>query len=800
MHNSIDPLELLARTDKWTVGGGAATMYAPSFPKQVDTPGYWDEAYFADIRLERLFGIMVLDEAGAPVRLSRAVRRWRPDRLTQIYALHGQPGVMLVEERVVTRSNVFSTRLSFTTSEPETVRLNLMMWSMQPAQTLTTGPQVKTRTNCSDVKRSEYGISYTHQIRYGSDPEAPADVYGWGTKSSTGRTRKRPANSSDPDGIHSLYVTMAADRLPESGAVHLCETTDTAPLYELSVFPEKFQNGMLRGEHAGQAGWNQDGLVHLALHYNIRVRPNETERVTFGAGVALSPERAARSLVSAMSGDVVQRSTEDWYSYFDSVPLFECSDPYLQTAYWYRWYGLRLHTVDFRNDMPAHVHTCLPGPCVFEGPDRFRNHISYSAQCHARETSWMQDRAVAMGSIENFFASQNTDSESEERGAIPGHLMMWRRGRGFYHTDWGTAALQIYHLTNDEAFVRRVYPGMARYADYCERIRDADGSGMIDVCDQGETGQEYMSRYLFASESADQWHPFRIKGIDATCYIFSLYSTLSVFAGIMEFQGEAQRWKRLADKTRLAVRETMWDSSQGIFKDVDPETHALSPYAAAVGFYPLLYGITTEQQLVPMLNQLSNADRFGTPYGIPGVPVNDPYFDESGSWKGKRTNCPWNGRVWPMASSHVADGLARVARQISSRAIPEAREFLNRYIRMLFFEGDVKRPNCFEHYNPRTGKPSLYRGIDDYQHSWIVDLIIRHAAGVQPEPGPRGGVVIDPLPFDIEQLNLQRVPVRGHLIGLRWGYGDGFVVTVDGKVRARLDKPQKVEINLNARK
>ena len=80
-----------------------------------------------------------------------------------------------------------------------------------------------------------------------------------------------------------------------------------------------------------------------------------------------------------MAGDVVATSRADWEAYFASVPAFTCSDPYLETAYWYRWYGLRLLTVDVRAGQ-------LPYPCVFEGIGAFRSHITYSAQCHLRET------------------------------------------------------------------------------------------------------------------------------------------------------------------------------------------------------------------------------------------------------------------------------------------------------------------------------------------------------------------------------------------------------------------------------
>ena len=45
-----------------------------------------------------------------------------------------------------------------------------------------------------------------------------------------------------------------------------------------------------------------------------------------------------------------------WRDYFASVPQFSSSDPHLNAAYWYRWYGLRLNTVDIP-ELPLRNHS-----------------------------------------------------------------------------------------------------------------------------------------------------------------------------------------------------------------------------------------------------------------------------------------------------------------------------------------------------------------------------------------------------------------------------------------------------------
>jgi hypothetical protein len=176
--------------------------------------------------------------------------------------------------------------------------------------------------------------------------------------------------------------------------------------------------------------------------------------------------------------------------------------------------------------------------------------------------------------------------------------------------------------------------------------------------------------------------------------------------------------------------------------------------------------------------------------------VDDPNFSAEAEWKGKRTNCPWNGRVWPMTTSHVAEALCHAARTLDSELRPAAAELIRRFVRMLFHNGDPKRPNCYEHYNPYTGTPSLYRGVDDYQHSWLVHLILSQIVGVQLEPGSGGALVVDPLPAGLTYFRAEGIFLRGHRVDVLWDSADGFAVYVDGQQRAYEAALTRVEVAL----
>jgi hypothetical protein len=734
----VDPLEELRRPDKWFLGGGQALLWAPPFPAFLDWPGFWDEAHYYDHAVERPFTIALLDRAGRAISLRPLSRDWRPSELTSAW----MAGDLLVSERkCLLPQDVLVSELSIWNPTDTAAVVRPVVYTLQRTAP-SRGDHLVT-----DVEFDGSAFSYVKR------------------QTLTLRAQELPE--------FSYTVVLGADRQPESYAAQLSEWNSLRPEWQLTPFRERMTQGSL-GNDLALSGWNDDGVVYLGLQYGMELAPESRGRLVVGCAIG---NELGQLLLRP-----VELSQESWRDFFAGVPQLQAGEPFLQRYWWYRWFGLRLNAITRPGQLARH-------PFVAEGIAQFRNHISYSAQCHVLESRWLPDLELARGSILNFVENQGVN------GAYPGNIYAQLVNRAdMYHVNWGRMVRELYAVQPDDGFLRTVYPSLLRYGQFLDDERDPEGCHLYDVVNQGETGQEYMSRYQAVDPKADHWGAFRLKGVDATVYAYELQRTLAWMATLLGHAQDAIYWTAQANATRQAVLQRMWDPALEMFTDLNPETGQRTGIKAAVGFYPFMADIAAAEHLGAVRKHLLNPQEFWLPYPVPASSADDPYFSPWANWKGKRESCPWNGRVWPMTNSHVCDALARAGQELDASLQPYAAELIRRFIHMMFFDGDVARPNCFEHYNPLTGQPSTYRGIDDYQHSWVADLLVRYLAGVQPQPD--GTVLIHPLPFDVGFFSLANLRVRGHELAVDWSADGGFRIMLDGREAHQSAVRQRLELRL----
>jgi len=741
-----DPFELLARTDKWQLSAGEGLVFAPPFPVWLDVPGFWDEAHLFEYPLQPLFTVTFLDAAGAELRLVPGARRWTPAALEVPY-LPVAGGIEAVETRVVLPGFVVGSEWALRNTGLEPAHLHAVAWTTAPGD------------------------------------EVPAGSVGWSSVELAWPRRVVDRKGQALDLLLKLALARGTDTW---GAVR-SEATANHPRFALTPFWDRWdprRGGLAcRGD---LGGISDAGLVYLGVHRALEIPPGGVARLAVALRVepdlprtaAPRPDAAAPRKASSFSA----ASRSSWEEFLADVPVFRCSDPYFERYWAYRWYGLRLCGI-------AGGWGNYAAPTVCEGVGYFHQPIAYSAQCHLRELRWNRDPEPARGVLRCFVAHQRLD------GSFPGRVYANHLEEAdFYHADWGGALLALDAVHPNDAFLREVLPALERYAEWLLATRDAQRMHLYDVVDQYETGQEYMSRYQAVDPDADLygWESrIRLKGVDVTVYAYSLFRALALLAPRGGLDGE--RWRREAEATAQAVRKRMWDPGSGMFSDVNPATGRRTRVKAAVCFYPYATDLVGAEHLPGFAQNLFDARAFWTPFPVPSSGLQDPLFDADAAWKGKRHNCPWNGRVWPMANSHVAEAIAAVALGPVPALRAHLAEFITKFVRMLFWDGDASRPNSYEHYHPVSGRPSAYRGVDDYQHSWINDLIVRYVVGVR--PAGEGRFVVDPMPCVLDGLEARGLPMQGARIDVV-REGERLAVLVGGREAGRGRVGDAIEVTL----
>lgn len=744
-----DIIKRLSRRDKWYLGGANRLLWAPPFPNHLDSPGFWDEAHYYNFELKPLFTWTLLDDDGAEIELTQVRRLWDPTRLRQEYRASTKGvSIRVVEQKTVLPNDVALSEIILKHSGGRSVKLHAVAWTIQEHE------PSKNTSWLEDVDYRAGTISFRRHLRPSVSPQLE------------------------------VACTFGLSRPCRSYSINLSERTACQRHWKLTPWTDSFAVGRLPGDKK-LTGAHADGIVYMAVHRELQLRPRTETRFSVGFAVSPTSQESHNHLSAAIhQKEPCALSNVSWRDHFDAVPFFECSDDFLTTYYWYRWYGLKLNT-------EYGTEGNYKRPFVCEGIGYFRAPISYSAPGHMLENRWMHDAALAQGSLLTFIDNQRED------GGFRGYIdVNHYRQEMFYHANWGRALLQLDVLHPSLEYLEAVYDGLANYAAYFDRERDEEVSGLYDIDNHYETGQEYMHRYVAVDPHADQDHwgnVFRLKGVDVSVYVYELKCALAIVADRLGKPDAAELWRLEAGRTKTGILQKMWDPIDEMFYDVDPKTGARTRVKAATCFYPYFTDLVDATHRNGLTRHLLNPREFWTRFPVPSSSCDDEFFSAVPEWKGKRMNCPWNGRVWPMTNSHIAEALATAALTYDDQILrTRTAEFISKYVRMMFFRGDPTRPNCFEHYNPFTGQPSTYRGIDDYQHSWVNDLLIKYVCGIRPE---EFSVLIDPFPFGLSRFVIDDVIVRGRRLKVKLS-GKRFSVWLDGKHHAEsaLGHPIQVQI------
>ncbi|MEI6807644.1 MAG: trehalase family glycosidase [bacterium] len=561
--------------------------------------------------------------------------------------------------------------------------------------------------------------------------------------------------------------------------------------------------------------------------------------VTCVVSLALGPVlRDAECAVAAVCrADAREESTCYWNSMLTTgIPAFTCSDPFMEKLYYFRWWSLL-------NKLNIGGYGRWSKPLAREGTVGFNSLITYSGGPNTIDLRWMRSPEWAYGNIQSYYDNLNDgklanhiypdrlDGDTANSGpSMKGSVIEFP-----YHNFLVKALTDIYALHPDKEMLRRLWPTVKQATSLYDNELDADHDGLYETYPWSNiTGQEWGARFLYfhpfdqllsygrkwrprddrdaawqadtigrcvllspglklartaaeMNKQVEQGLQYRTETLDANCYAYADMKAMAVIAEILGVQKDRNRWAASAEKTRQQVITRLWDPETGFFYDRDGTTKERSLVKAPTGFYPFWAGIGGKEHL-PVFKHLFNPAEFWTPFPMPTISMDYPKLAglKDLGW------VYWNWNNWPMTTCHVVDGVARAAKDLDSSLTSGAAEFMMKYTKVHFIDGNLKRPCVSEHFDPISGKPNAPHL--DYAHSYYIDLIMRHVVGIEADP-LSDEVLINPLDMGLDCFEARNVRVKGHDLTVAWKKGE-FTVSVDGKVAATAVKLSLLKVRL----
>jgi hypothetical protein len=690
---------------KIDLAGGGYCLSAPRFPRFQTAPGFADEVLISNAPLPALYALAFV-EKGAPRALQ--LEKVELEQGKAILSYVDATGLRVVERRSITQDDRFVSVIDLHNTGKEDREITVVMWSTTDPE----GEPVSLEGDSYRIRRN---------LKVEAQPEVPVEIHYSSPDSKGGRC------------LQAYFCEGGSDR-PDY---------EETPWYDLEELPTPRAKRVMEKPSPIIAG----SRVYCGLFRVVPLKAGGKAQHRFEANVIFKGKG-----INFRSRRPDPKDENSWQAFWEKVPKFSCDWKELERVVKHRFELLYLLRA-------PHGAGNFSSPAVCEGNGPFHVPTSFSTPAIMREARWLQDPTLARGCLKLFF------DNLLHNGQVPGRVFMAGTTQDFYHADWGGGFESLDAIHSDKATKKAVLMAMQRYVKWLANNRDPEGSGLTDIVNHFEAGQEFSRRYTVIDEKADRavemLEQFRLKGVDASTYRYRMVKWLHKVADEIQEKAMANRFQAEVEVIQDTIRRKMWDEKAGLFMDLDPDNRRKTNVKAAVGFYPLATDIPNPKMVERMLDTLGDRKEFWTKYPVPSVSISDPYYDATGRWKGTRKNCPWNGRVWPNMNCHILEGLTMWAERGNKKAQKLAGDLLRKTITMMSgaIEGS-ESPNSFEHYNPETGIGSRYRGVHRFLNAHVLDNAFRIAGGFAIRYGE---IQDDPIMADQPDFKLQGMPLGNKL-------------------------------------
>jgi hypothetical protein len=501
----------------------------------------------------------------------------------------------------------------------------------------------------------------------------------------------------------------------------------------------------------------------------VRISPGESRRFVIAAALGIEgrdsrrtlEERAASYTNGSRSPERIVSDHQDEYgAWFGKAPSFRSSDPLLDRTWAYRWFLLRHNLADPQFGLLRHPlfyegrsHKKSKAP-YSKGGWEFSKLINLSVPLHLMDARWYHDPLYCEGAL------RNMADHPDDTGMFCCLTVDTVMHSFANFSCW--AAYQLYLLHRNRETMARLLPTLKKQIASWRSVYGNERDELMIEYRHTRTGKEYQPSYWyfhrFPKNPKDPETYTHLKRVDRTVYHY--LNTLGVAKLCAELgDPEADVYFRLSEQIREDILAKMWDEPTSFFYDLHYQTDEKAFVKNIVGFYPAWSQIVDERH-DGLIGHLLDPEEFSTGCPFPSVSADCPAYSRDGGWMGHfikgRNGCVWDGPTWPYTNSVALDALARESKRLGHRYDREFIRYLREYSFLHFFDRDLGRPGLVEHYNSATGEP--LSDEQEYNHSFYIDLIVTHVAGLTVESDR---LILDPVDAGLDTFVLDRVKIAG---------------------------------------
>jgi glycogen debranching enzyme len=484
------------------------------------------------------------------------------------------------------------------------------------------------------------------------------------------------------------------------------------------------------------------GAILGALQVDVELQPDKTTEFAFVFVFSPEGEAKAREIFrTAKEYGKALAETIDFYN--RTVEVAEVLTPDEQINLGMTWAKVNMLRV------MAHYPT---GPAFTNDPSNSSAVVGRDACWFAWGCDWLQP-AFSRALLDSLTLRQR------ESGLILEYynaVTDERADNGFNINDntplFIIAARHHYHVTGDDAYLRRIYPAVRKAAQCILRQRDTELAEVPPARKRGLVtctvrGVETLGIAGWRNIIPNYTLNGAVTEINAECAAaLRAAAVLAEIVGTPEGREDAQTFHEAGEALVDAINTHLINPATGLYYlniDLDGNVHT---DVTADEIYPVLFGVAPDEVAYRVISRLNYSD-FWTPAGIRTVSNMSPDYDPYRQWG-------LMGGVWP----GVAWWYAYAARKYQPEATVEALRTSFEY----YAQNPKKNntvPGQFSEW--MDGESLVNRGmrLSPWEPPRFVLAAVSGICGARAE---RDGLMMSPLvPEDWKWVGLRRLPYRG---------------------------------------